>query len=148
MDEYARHIQKLELGELLADMADVVNRMAPERMRDLFVDDARWHVAGEDHVGVDAIVAFFASLCEEHLRIFQVVSTQRFFLEHDGDADLARGEAYIYEVGKSANGEVFQLAGRCDDVYRRGGDGWRFVERVYVPSIWGTEGRLKVFPLA
>lgn len=146
MEDIERLVQEAALADLQAQFADAVNRMQPDALAALFVEDGRWHVDGEDYVGTEAIAAFYASLCGKYRRIFQIVSSHRFFLEHEGDPDQARGDVYIYEAGKDGEGAVLQLAGLYEDRYRRRPEGWRIVERVYHPSIWGTDGRLKVLP--
>lgn len=134
---------ELAVRDLVAGFADVVNRMAPEEMRDVFAPDGELVVTGwGEHRGHDAIVAFLNGLLERWSLIFHAVHSGRLSL----DGNRATGRWYISEFGQLRDGTEVRFAGVYHDEYARTGDGWRFTRRRYDGMFSRTGDGVRVTP--
>jgi hypothetical protein len=134
---------RLALHDLVAAFADVVNRMAPGDLSDVFTPDGVWTVTGwGEHRGEDAIVAFLTGLLERWSVIFHAVHSGRVDLA----GDRAQGRWYISEFGRLRDGTEVRFAGVDHDGYVRTADGWRFASRRYDGMFARTGEGLGVTP--
>jgi hypothetical protein len=134
---------ELALRDLVAAFADVVNRMTPEELRNVFTPDGEWLVTGwGEHRGHDAVVAFLAGLLERWSVIFHAVHSGRIELARD----RARGRWYISEFGQLRDGTEVRFAGVYHDDYVRTRDGWRFARRRYDGMFARTGDGVRVTP--
>ena len=121
-------LQKLEIQELLNRYSHNADFEPPERMRELFSEDAVFEVPamGLRFAGIDAIIAFFHSARATKPDVRHVISNAVI----EGAGDSATSSAYLQIIDQ--NEGLWRLAGlgRYQDKILRGKDGkWRFTHR-------------------
>jgi hypothetical protein len=121
-----RVIDELAVRDLVARFADAVNHQDPQAIRELFVPDGEFAVAGWTSLrGAGEVVNFLSGVISHWDVIFQAVHPGRVFLA----GDTARGEWYITEYGRYRDGQETFLGGLYSDDYLRTPEGWRFARR-------------------
>ena len=107
--------------------ADAVFRRDAGDWGALWAEDAGWSLMGMQVQGREAIVA----LWNQAMAGFAFVG---FFVQHGAIAvsgDRAEGRIWTNEVLETLDGTQSRPVGRYDDIYVRGGDGWRFHHRTF-----------------
>jgi hypothetical protein len=141
---------ELEIRDLVATFAEIVNDMRPADMRQVFTEDAQFVIRGWTALtGHGEIVGFLTGVIGHWDMIFQAVSSGRIKI----DGDQAEGAWYITEYGRYRDGMETYLGGRYKDKYVRTEAGWRFSRRDFrgmwrraVPAgdhlqVWGPTPR-------
>jgi hypothetical protein len=113
------------LKALYAEICD--DNYNPDRMADLFTEDAVWD--GGEHFGVyhgrEAIVEYFAGISDK------IVFARHYFvqprLKVDG-SDTARGRWYMWMVATFKGNKAVFFAGIEDEVYQKVNAKWLFKE--------------------
>lgn len=109
----------------------------PERVAELFTEDAVWQAPGIGRFeGRDAILKFFQSLPEMMRFWLHLVMNPR--IEVSGDT--ARGEWYLIEPNTLRDGRAVWGTGRYRERYRRRGGRWYFEEIELLPVFWTPYG--------
>jgi ketosteroid isomerase-like protein len=90
--------------------------------------DGEWELLGHRVVGRDAAKSFWA----EAIAGFAEVEHSERCVELRVDGDLGRGVWAVNERTIDHEGRSFSLSAEYHDRYRRGPDGWAFIERKLV----------------
>jgi hypothetical protein len=123
---------ELDIRDLVASFAEIVNTMRPADMRAVFVPNAQFVIKGwATMTGQDEIVGFLTGVIGHWDMIFQAVNSGRIALSGDD----AEGTWYVTEYGRYRDGMETFLGGRYRDRYVRTPDGWRFASREF-RSMW------------
>ena len=137
---------ELEIRDLVATFAEIVNDMRPDDMRTIFIADAEFAVRGWTSLrGVGELVGFLTGVIGHWDMIFQAVNSGRIVI----DGDEATGTWYITEYGRYRDGNETFLGGRYRDRYVRTDAGWRFARREFRGMFRRAEPageRMQVYP--
>jgi hypothetical protein len=135
INELAKRVQALEdieaIKQLKAEYADACDdKYNPERMRDLFTEDAIWD--GEKggfgkHEGLDAVCAFFGAA--KDILTFGVhwFLQPRIKILSDTEAE---GVWYLWQTSTTASDKDIFLAAKQYDKYRKENDTWKMSHMV------------------
>jgi ketosteroid isomerase-like protein len=119
---------ELEIRDLVASFAEIVNDMRPGDMRQVFTADAEFVIRGwTELTGPDQIVGFLTGVIGHWDMIFQAVGSGRIKI----DGDTATGTWYVTEYGRYRDGNETFLGGKYTDAYVRTEAGWRFGRRAF-----------------
>lgn len=130
-----KRIQVLEdieaIKQLKAEYADACDDMYnPERMRDLFTEDAVWDGEKEGfgkYVGLDDVCGFFAGAKDSLLFGVHWFLQPRIEILSDTEA---KGTWYLWQTSTMASGKDIFLAGKEYDTYRKENGKWKMSEMV------------------
>jgi hypothetical protein len=139
---------ELEIRELVARFADMVNRKATAEMYQLFTPDAELVITGLDtYTGVATIVGFLSDILDLWSGIVQAVHSGLVMLEGGSHPVQAKGRWYLSELGVKEGVDTY-VGGVYSDDYVRTNDGFRFTRRrfdlLYLRS--GTSATAYPFP--
>ncbi len=134
-NDLERRIQILEdieaIKQLKAEYADACDDMYnPERMKDLFTEDAVWDGEKEGfgkHEGLEACCAFFAE-APNSLK-FGVHWFLQPRIEILSETE-AKGTWYLWQTSTMASGKDIFLAGKEYDTYRKENGVWKMSEMI------------------
>ena len=125
---------RLDIFELPGRYAEALDTLQPERLHDVFTDDAIWEIEGGRVrlVGIDEIKEFMG---RDDVHPGAHLMTNLFVDrvdDVDGEQLVHLKSRGIYPVGPSDPREPTQVFyGRYDDVVVHTGVGWRIRHRVY-----------------
>jgi len=130
INELAKRVQALEdieaIKQLKAEYADACDDMYnPERMKDLFTEDAVWDGEKEGfgkHEGLDAICAFMTAAKDSLLFGVHWFLQPRIKIISETEAE---GVFYLWQTSTMANGKDIFLAGKEYDKYRKENGVWK-----------------------
>ncbi len=127
---------RLDIIELPARYADALDLLEPERLHDVFTDDAIWEVIGRDTrlVGIEEIKAFMGR-GDVHPGAHLMTNIHILAVEEDpadGGPLVRLGSRGIFPVGPSdPRHPTTVFYGRYDDDVVRTDAGWRIRHRRY-----------------
>jgi hypothetical protein len=120
---------ELEIRDLVARFADVVNRKATAEMNQLLTPDAELVITGfQTVVGAPAIVTFLHDILDLWSGIVQAVHSGRVTLQGDTHPAQANGRWYLSEFGVKEGVDTY-VGGVYSDDYVRTSSGFRFARR-------------------
>lgn len=122
---------RLAIRELYGTYGDSSWRGDRDTWIACFADDGRWTSHFFDVAGRDALLETWDGLWKD----WDAVA----FLGEIGaiavDGDDARARSYAREVVKMKSGSIFKLCGHYADTLRKVAGEWKFVHRLYTPTI-------------
>ena len=130
INDLAKRVQVLEdieaIKQLKAEYADACDDMYnPERMPDLFTDDAVWDGEKEGfgkHEGIDAIKQFMTEVKDGLLFGVHWFLQPRITIINETEA---KGDWYLWQTSTMASGKDILLAGMEFDQYRKVNGVWK-----------------------
>lgn len=130
MSKKAQIRHKLEIHELVARFADLVNRKAMNEMHHLFTPDAVLDIPGfsQHLVGRDNIITFLTDILSLWSGIVQAVHSGTVELVSDTHPQRATGRWYLSEFGVKEGVDTY-AGGVYSDDYVRTASGYRFTRR-------------------
>ncbi|MDI3287303.1 nuclear transport factor 2 family protein [Polyangium sp. 15x6] len=121
--------QKLEIHDLVARFADLVNRKAMNEMHHLFTPDAVLDITGFQHiVGRNNIITFLTDILSLWSGIVQAVHSGTVELLPGTHPKQATGRWYLTEFGVKEGVDTY-VGGVYSDDYVRTASGFRFTRR-------------------
>ena len=135
VNELAKRIQVLEdidaIKNLKAEYADACDDMYnPERMRDLFTEDAVWDGEKEGfgkYVGLDEVCGFFAGAKDSLKFGVHYFLQPRIKILSETEAE---GTFYLWQTSTMVSGKDILLSGKEYDKYRKENGVWKMSHMV------------------
>ncbi len=122
MSDLKRIQHELEIRDLVARFADVVNRKATNEMYQLFTPDAELVITGvQAYVGVNAIVTFLTDILSLWSGIVQAVHTGLVTVPDHPHPLVAKGRWYLSEFGVKQGIDTYAGGVYSDDYVRTNG---------------------------
>jgi ketosteroid isomerase-like protein len=130
-------LDRLAITDVTIEYCWALDQNDFERLRNVFLPDAIFDIAGTPHHGLDAIMARVSAALTPLDDSQHLISNHQIVI--DGDRATSRCYLQAQHVRKAAEGGPnFIFAGRYEDELVRTPEGWRISHRTLAP-MW-TEG--------